>query len=177
MGTMKFSNAVDAIGRELVVYLPAVGNPGAVTVTEAKATATVHLTCNIRGFNPTMEQTKTKKYRHCSKQGFDRLGRVDWSIERPTFIDDPQAADSSVDYPHKALVNGTRGYIMRRRGIDSDPAGFIDFAAGQLYDLFPVQFGERQPVPVAAEEDGQEFEYMQEIAVTGTRIGGTLVAA
>lgn len=177
MGTMKFSAAVDAIGRELVVFLPTVAAPAAVTVTEAKATATVHLTCNIRGFNPTMEQTKTKKYRHCSKQGFDRLGRIDWTLERPTFIDDPQAPDSSVDYPHKALAAGTRGYILRRRGLDADPVGFVDFAADQLYQLFPVQFGERQEVPVAAEEEGQEFEYMQEIAVTGPVIRGKLTTA
>ncbi|GAA1436302.1 hypothetical protein GCM10009616_35750 [Microlunatus lacustris] len=176
MGTMKFSDAVDAIGRELVVFLPTVADPLAVTVTEAKAAATVHLTCNIRGFNATMEQTKTKRYRLCGKQGFDRLGRTDWSIERLTFIDDPQAEDDNPEYPHKSIVPGTRGYILRRRGIEADPADYVDFAADQLYQLFPVQFGERQDVPVAPEEDGQEFEYLQEIAVTGTVVRGKLAA-
>lgn len=176
MGTLQFSPAIDALGREAVVYLPAVADPAAVKLTEANATSSVHLTCNIRGFNPTAEQSKTKKYRHCSKQAFDRLGRTDWTIERPTFIDDPQALDSAAAYPHKALVPGTKGFILRRRGLDTDPGNFVPFAAGQRYDLFPVEFGVQVPVPVAAEEEGQEFEYMQEIAVTAPRVTGALVA-
>lgn len=175
MGTMTFPAAVTALGRESVVFLPAVADPAAVKLTEANATATVHLTCAIRGLNPSAEQSKTKKYRLCSKQGFDALGRTDWTIERPTFIDDPQAEDDDPDYPHKTLVSGTKGFILRRRGLDSEPGNFTAFAVGQLYDLFPVEFGVRVPVPVNPEDEGQEFEYMQEIAVVGPRVEGAIV--
>lgn len=176
MGTQMFSAAIAALGRETVVYLPTVAAQGAVKLTELAAATTVHLTCNIRAFSPTAEQTKTKKYRLCSKQGFDSLGRVDWTIERPVFIDDPQALDSSTDYPHKALVEGTTGFILRRQGLDSSPGNFAAFAVAQRYDLFPITFGVRVPMPVAPEEEGQEFEYGQEIAVTGPRVVGALVA-
>lgn len=177
MATMQFSTAISALGREAVVYLPTVAAPQAVTEAEINAASAIMLTCNWRGFNPTAEQSKTKKYRHCSKQGFDQLGRTDWTIERPTFIDDPQALDTSTGYPHKSLLPGTKGFLLRRRGLDADPAGFEPFESGQRYDIFPVEFGVRVPVPVAAEEDGQEFEYMQEIAVTGTRREGVIAAA
>jgi hypothetical protein len=177
MGTQLFPAAVAALGRETVVYLAAAPtNSAAITVAEANAAATVHLTCVVRGFAPTADQAKTRKYRLCSTQGFDVLGRTDWSIERPTFIDEPQALDNSVTYPHKSLVAGTTGYILRRRGLNTEPGAFTAFAAGQRYDFFPVTFGVRVPVPVNPEEEGQEFEYMQEIAITGQRIEGVLAA-
>lgn len=176
MGTQVFSTAVQALGRESVVFLPTVAAPAAVTVAEANATGSVHLTCNIRGFVANGAQTKTKKYRLCSIQGFDQLGRVDWTIDRPIFIDDPQAADSSTAYPHKSLVSGMSGWILRRRGLASDPGNFTAFAAGQRYDLFQVTFGVRQPVPVQPDQDGQEFEYEQEIAVIGSRYEGVIAA-
>lgn len=177
MGTQVFPVAVNALGRETVIFIPGtVANLAAVTVAEATATATVHLTCAIRGLNANAEQSKTKKYRLCSIQAFDVLGRVEWSIERPTFIDDPQAADTSVSYPHKSIVNGTSGLILRRRGLPTEPGNFTPIAAAQRYDIFPVQFGVRVPVPVNPEEEGQEFEYTQEIAVIGTRVEGVIAA-
>ena len=178
MGSLVFSNAVAALGREAVVHLPTVAVPTAVTLAEANAAGTIHLTCNIRQFNPTADQAKTKKYRLCSKQGFDQLGRIDWTIERVRLIDDPQAvAPFTSTYPHKALVPGTKGNILRRRGFDTDPGNFVPFAAGQIYDLFAVEYGVQVPVPVAPEEEGQEFEYDQEIAVVGPRVVGVIVAA
>lgn len=172
-----FPPAIPALGRETVLYLPTVANPSAVTVTETQAAGAVLLHCAIRAFTVNAEQSKTKKYRLCSKQGFDALGRVDWTIERLVFINDPQALPTAVAYPHKKLVEGTTGYLLRRQGLDSSPGTFVDFAAAQLYDLFPVNFGVDVPMPVAPEEEGQEFEYGQEIAVTGPRAKGALAAA
>lgn len=176
MVTMVFPDSVDALGREAVVFIPTVANPAAVKLTELNAAGAIMLTCAIRTFNATMEQSKTKKMRLCETQGFDSLGRTNWTIERLSFIDDPQAPITDAGYPHKALVNGTSGFLLRRRGLNASVNGFEDFAIGDLYDIFPVQFGSTQPVPVAPEEDGQEFEYMQEVAVKGPRVEGAIVA-
>lgn len=176
MGTLQFAPPVNALGREAVVYLPTVAAPTGVTVAEATATGAIHLTCNIRAFIANAEQAKTQKYRLCSKQAFDVLGRITWSIDRVRFIDDPQALNSSTTYPHKSLTPGTSGYILRRRGLDTDMGNFVAFATTQRYDLFPVQFGVVVPVPVNPEEESQEFEYDQEVAITGVRVEGTIAA-
>ncbi len=175
--TLTFPPSIPALGLETILYMPAVANPAAVTKAETDAAGAVLLSCAIRAFNPTAEQSKTKKYRVCTKQGFDVLGRVDWTIERLVFINDPQALPTSTAYPHKALENGTKGFILRRQGFDSSPGTFVPFAATQLYDIFPVTFGVDVPMPVAPEEEGQEFEYGQEVAITGPRVKGALVPA
>ena len=177
MPSLTFPTGIPALGLETILYLPTVANPQAVTVAETNATGAILLSCAIRMFEATAEQSKTKKYRLCSKQGFDALGRTDWSIARLMFVTDPQALPTSTAYPHKALVEGTRGYILRRQGFDSSPGTFVPLAATQLYDLFPVQFGVDVPTGVAPEEEGQEFEYGQEIAVTGPRAKGAFVTA
>lgn len=175
--TLVFPPAVPALGRESILYMPTVANPAAVTKAETDAVGAILLSCAIRAFNPTADQSKTKKYRVCTKQGFDVLGRVDWTIERLVFINDPQALPTSTLYPHKALVEGTTGFILRRQGLDSAPGSFVPFAASQLYDIFPVTFGIDVPMAVAPEEEGQEFEYGQEVAITGPRVKGTIAAA
>lgn len=174
--SLVFPPAIPALGRETILYLPTVADPSAVKLTEINAAASVLLSCAIRAFNPTAEQSKTKKYRVCTKQGFDVLGRVDWTIERLVFINDPQADVDDVLYPHKALVDGTKGFILRRQGFDSSPGSFVPFAATHKYDLFPVTFGVEVPMAVAPEEEGQEFEYGQEVAITGPRAKGEIVA-
>jgi hypothetical protein len=175
--TLYFPEAVQSLGRETLLYVPTLNEPTAATVDEVTAEGAINISCAIRTFNATAEQSKVKKYRLCSKQGFDSLGRVEWTIDRPSFIDDPQAEDDDEDYPHKALVPGTTGYLLRRRGLDSDPEGFVDWAAGQRYQAFPVEFGVRVPNQVNPEEDGQEFEYEQEIAVIGEVVDGTVTAS
>lgn len=175
--SLVFPPSVPALGRETIIYLPTVANPAAVTLAETQAIGAILLSCAIRAFNPSADQSKTKKYRLCSKQGFDVLGRVDWTVERLVFINDPQALPTSPLYPHKSLVDGTKGFILRRQGFDSSPGTFEAFAAAQLYDIFPATFGIDVPMPVAPEEEGQEFEYGQEVAITGPRTKGVLVAA
>ena len=174
--SLVFPPAIPALGLETILFLPTVANPSAVTKAETDAAGAVLLSCAIRAFNPTAEQSKTKKYRVCTKQGFDVLGRVDWTIERLVFINDPQALVTSSQYPHKALVDGTKGFLLRRQGFDSSPGTFVAFAATQLYDIFPVTFGVDVPMAVAPEEEGQEFEYGQEVAITGPRAKGAIVA-
>lgn len=176
MGTQTFPAAVTALGKESVIYLPAAAALAAVTVAEATATGTIHLTCAIRQFNANAEQASSRKYRLCSIQSFERPGRVDWTIDPITFIDDPQALDSSTTYPHRSLVPGTIGWILRRRGLSSEPGAFTAIAAAQRYDIFTVEWGVRVPVPVNPEEEGQEFEYTQRPFVTGTRIEGAIAA-
>jgi hypothetical protein len=174
--TLYFPEAVQSLGRETLLYVPTLADPAAATVAEVTAAGAINISCAIRTFNATADQSKVKKYRLCSKQGFDSLGRVEWSIDRPSFIDDPQADDDDTDYKHKSLVDGTRGYLLRRRGLDSDPENFTAWAADQLYQAFPVQFGVRVPNQVNPEEDGQEFEYEQEIAVIGEVVNGKVVS-
>lgn len=175
MATLQFPASVAALGNETVLFLPAVADPTAVTLTEVNAVGAIFLSCASRAFDASMTQAKTKKYRACSKQGFDQLGRVDWTIAPITFIDDPQALDTSVDYLHKSIVPDTTGHLLRRRGLNSAPGEFVPFAVAQRYQLFPAKAGERMDNAVNPEEDGQEFEYMQEFAVTGPVIRGALV--
>ncbi|RCK68267.1 hypothetical protein DT076_16595 [Desertihabitans brevis] len=175
--TLYFPEAVNALSRETVLYVPTLADVEAMTTAEATGAGAINITCAIRQFNATATQAKTKKYRLCSKQGFDSLGRVEWTVEQLTFIDDPQADDDDPEYAHKSLVEGTTGYLIRRRGLDSAPGEFVDFAAGQRYIAYPVQFGVRIPNAVNPEEDGQEFEYMQEIGVTGPVVDGVVAGA
>lgn len=174
--TLYFPESVNALGREAVLFLPALASPAAATLAEINGAGAVPLQCAFRMFNTTATQAKSKKYRACSKQGFDSLGRVERTIEAPVFIDNPQAEDDDPEYLHKSLVEGTRGLLLRRRGLDADPDGFVDWAVGQRYTSWPVEFGVRNDVAVNPEEDSQEFEYTQELAVIGEVLNGVVAA-
>ncbi len=174
--SVPYPEGVAALGKETLIFVPTLADPAAATVAELTGVTAINITCAVRGFAMTSTQNKTKKFRLCSLQGTDVLGRVETNIDAPTFIDDPQEEDASVDYPHKSLVAGTTGYLVRRRGLASDPVNFVAPALGQLYRAIPVEFGVRNDVAVNPEDDAQEFEYTQEIAVKGEIIPGVIAA-
>lgn len=174
--TVAYPEGVSALGKEVLTFLPILTTPAAATVAVLNGATAINMTCAVRGFNLTQTQSKTKKFRLCSIQGTDVLGRVEAEIEAPTFIDDPQAPDDDPGYLHKALIPGLTGWLIRRRGLAADPNNFVPYAAGQLYKAIPVEFGVRNDVALNPEDDAQEFEYTQEIAVKGEIIEGEVAA-
>jgi hypothetical protein len=176
MTTVPYPLGVAALGKEVLTFVPTLTDPAAATAAELNGATAINITCAVRGFNMTQTQSKTKKFRLCSIQGTDVLGRVETEIEAPTFIDDPQEPDASPDYKHKSLIPGTTGWLIRRRGLAADPNNYVAYATGQLYKAIPVEFGVRNDVAINPEDDAQEFEYTQEIAVKGEIIEGVVAA-
>lgn len=170
-----FPEGVDAQGNESVIFVPALANPAAPTVAELTGASAINLSCALRGFGSSTEQSSTPDIRLCSREVFESPGRATNSLEDITYVYDPQAAAAAPTNKHyETLKSGVTGFLVDRRGLDSRT---VAVAAAQKVDVFPVKFGPQRRVSVDPSAEGAKFEIIQKPWVTGQVRWDAVVAA
>jgi len=134
--------AVSSNGTVKVVFVPDGGlaAPGKATVAEIKAGTEISCHLTADGFAPNAEEQVSDGRRLCSKQSYDIVGATKWSIDDLKYVYDVQNPSSLTNAAYEALEPGTTGYLIVRWGKDAE----IDWAAGDVVDIFQVRLGERR---------------------------------
>ena len=135
-----FPTGVPADGNVKVAWVPTLADQAAPTAVELNAAGALDITCGIvgGGFTTNADQTTTQDIRLCSRQVFEDLGDVNYTIEAIEYIITPQ--DSTVTGEngiYNTLAPGTTGYIVVRWGKDYASA----FAAADVVDVYHVTLG------------------------------------
>lgn len=154
---------IDAAGNSKLSFVPAIANP-AVGPTVAELTAGTDISCALYTFMPSTTQNTVSRAKYCHRQASQSLGRAATTIEPIEYDYDPQKPDAAEYAYYAALVPGTVGYIVDRRGLD---AKTVAFAADQYVDIYPVQLGERSRVAVDSTAEGDKLRTRQAVAVIG----------
>ena len=135
-----FPTGVPADGNVKVVWVPVLADQEAPTLAEVNATGSMDITCGIvgGGFTTSSDQTTTQDIRLCSRQVFEDLGDVTYSIEDIEYIITPQDKTATGENAiYNTLAPGTTGYIVVRWGKDYAGA----FEAGDIVDVYHVTMG------------------------------------
>lgn len=153
---------IDAAGNSKIVFVKAIANLTAPTLTEIKAGT--DLSCALYGFVPSTEQGTVTRTKYCYKQAAESLGRATTTIEAIEYDYNPQKLDDQDYGYYAALTPGTSGWIVDRRGLDAKTVGF---EADQIVDIYPVTLGARSRVAVDSTAEGEKLRTRQAIAVSG----------
>lgn len=134
-----------ADGNLKVVWVPAIANPDAPTVSELTAQTVVDLSCYLTadGWNPSADEQVISDDRLCDTETYEQPGRASRSLE-VTYIDNTNTAKENEAV--ETLQPGTSGYLVTRSGVPFDTP--ID--AGDLVDVWPVTCGIYQKLPPEA---------------------------
>jgi hypothetical protein len=135
-----FPTGVPADGNVKVAWVPTIADQDAPTATELNAAGALDITCGIvgGGFTTNAEQTTSEDIRLCSRQTFQDLGDISYSIEAIEYIITPQdVSPTGENKIYRTLAPGTTGYIVVRWGTDYADA----FAASDVVDVYHVTLG------------------------------------
>ena len=135
-----FPTGVPADGNVKVVWVPAIADQADPKVSEVTAAGALDITCGIvgGGFTTSADQTTTQDIRLCSRQVFEDLGDVSYSIEEIEYIITPQDSTANGENAiYNTLAPGTEGYIVVRWGKDFATA----LATGDVVDVYHVRLG------------------------------------
>lgn len=139
--------SVPADGSVKVVFVPAIADASAPTVTELNAAGAIDLSCYLTadGLNMSTDEQTVTDDRLCSRQTFEQPGRFSDSME-VGYVYDPQNSTATEDLAYKTLKRGVKGFLVLRWGADYE----ADFAAGDVVDVVPVNWGiQRKQTPEA----------------------------
>lgn len=151
--TAVFPDGVSTLGNETVWWVPSIANP-ATGVRLAELTAGVKIQTAIRGFNPQGTQNSSQDVRLSTKELLENPGRNQVTIDPIEIVYDPQDPDNATKYKaYTSLVPGSSGFIVDRRGLDSEAAA----AATQVVDIYTAKLGARNRVSVDPTQDGGKF--------------------
>lgn len=131
-----------ADGNFKVVWVPAIADTTAPSVTELAAEGALDISCYLTGdgWTPTKEQATIPDPRLCSRQEFGRPGRktpgLSITVIDNTNSDNATDANEAVD----TIVEGAQGYFVERIGVPYED----DFAADQKVSIYPATAGEKQ---------------------------------
>lgn len=162
-----YPEGVSTLGNETVIFVPALADPEAPTVEELTAETAIYLSCALRGFSSSAEQSSVSDVRLCSKEQYESPGRTTVTIDDLTYVYDPQAAgkDQPDNIHYDTLKEGVTGYLIDRRGLDAREDPIED---GQIVDVYPVEMGAQRRVAVdPSGDEGSKFEIIQKAFVTG----------
>lgn len=173
--TVVFPDGVFTAGRERVTFVPALADMSAPSVaTELTGASAVDIGCYlIKGqWNPTAEQATGTDERVCSAQAGTVLGQTTYSIENMQYVYDPQGtADAADNKAYDTLKEGTKGFIIDRRGpLSDDP-----YAAAQKVDVYQVECGVQVRVPISTDA-GDKFKIQQTLAVSPNVVQDAVIA-
>jgi len=163
--TVVYPEGVRARGNESVVFVPAIADLEAPTLTELAATGSANISCFLTGFAPNGSQESQEDRRLCSEQIFEDPGDVQISIDNLVYVYEPQDDGTSpTNKAYNTLKKDVVGYLVDRRGLN---ARTVAFAADQLVDVYPVRLGEQFRVPLDPGQQGGKFQISQKAFVTG----------
>lgn len=164
-------------GRENWKFLPAIASQAAPTLTEINAATGLDITLVAFGSGtgwPTQETNRvTREKRFGDTRVFEQIGDTNTTGGDMVYAFDPQSAANSDGRKFYGMIpEGTKGFLVRRQGIDQA----TDFAASQKVDVYPVEFGPSQPTNVG-EGETSEAAAKCAFAVTGPPSYNVAVAA
>jgi hypothetical protein len=141
-----FPTGVPADGNVKVVWVATIAAQGAPTAAELTAGTTLDITCGVvgGGFTTAADTTTTKDIRLCSRQVFEDVGDIAYSIEAIEYIITPQDVGASGENKiMRTLAPNTSGYIVVRWGMAFETA----MAAAQIVDVYHVTLGPQVKQP------------------------------
>ena len=135
-----FPTGVPADGNVKVVWVPTLAVQAVPTVAELTAASVLDITCGVvgGGFTTGADATTTKDIRLCSRQVFEDLGDITYSIEDIEYIITPQdVTPTGENKIMQTLAPNTSGYVVVRWGMGFEEA----FEAAQIVDVYHVTLG------------------------------------
>lgn len=157
--------AIDGSGTLSIWWVPVLANPATPKLTELSATGSLPLACLLTrdGFGVTATQEKSVDDRICSKQTFQKLGKVTQEFTALKYPYDVQNPTSETNKAYATLVPGTSGYIVVRWTIDNDVAATV----GNKVDVHFVTLGKQNKL--MPEENGSHYA-SQELVQSGNSV-------
>lgn len=167
--TVEIPDYVQAEGNVKAFFVPTVASftsPDASSIEAAGVDISCFLMPDWDG--PTAAQNTGEQRRFCSKQTFDVLGRVKWTLSPLMYTYLPQALGTPGDPAnamYEALAPGNEGVVIIGYGLNPADA----FAAGDVVDLFPVECG-AQMKPARGADEFAPLTVTQTLAVNGIAV-------
>lgn len=146
-------------GHGLVLWVPAIANPDAPTVTELGAAGVVDITYKLfgDGFDHQTEVTKFETTRYTLAQTLENEGTVKDTIT----LKYPYLGTED-DEVRTTLTRGTTGFLVERLAVPNETA----IAAGQLLSIVaPVRAGLQREIP---RTKNTEIGKQQDLLVSGS---------
>lgn len=165
---------VNTLGNEKLAFVPALADPEAPSLIEINGASSIGLSMAARGFAPSGDQGTVQDVRLGSKDVGEVAGRTTPTIESINYVYDPQAvgaADPEAAH-YDGMAPGLLGYLIDRRGLDRE----TPFAVGDVVDVYFVELGSQERVPIDPGADGGQFEYTQKPFVRRRYLDAVLVA-
>lgn len=156
---------VKAEGNLKVAYVPTISNLATPTVIEVTAAGALDISFFLMAgqFKPSGEQARGDDRRVGSKKTYETLGREKNSIDDIVYIADPQAAAATPGNKAMELFqDGVSGYFVVRYGLDAET---VDFAAAQKVDIWAIQLGAQNKVPLDENDEFAKIRITQAVAV------------
>jgi len=172
-----FPTGVSAQGNDSVIWVPALADPSAPTVTELTGAGAINISCALVGFSVSVDQGTFTDTRLCSTQEFDNLGKAKYSIDDLQYVYDPQtvgadpADDDNIAYDN--LTPGLTGFFVHRRGISAK----TDVAADQVVNVYPSELGVQSDVAVDPTAEGDKIKCTQKVGVVAEVLRDVKVVA
>ncbi len=148
-----------ADGNVKVAWVPAIANTAAPTVAEVTAVGALDVSCYLTadGWVPGMDETTISDERLCTQATFERPGRYQRTLSS-RYVENP--GDATYNKAYEKFVPYTNGFFVVRRG----PAYDVAFDEDDLVQVWPVQVGQRSPLPPEA---NSVLKVEQKMHVTG----------
>lgn len=172
--TVVIPSSVTAEGNVNAIFAPAIASMAAPTVLELTATGSVDISAFLMPDwdGPSAAQKKGESRRFASKQSFERLGRVSWTLAELVYTYLPQTAlTDPANKAYAKLTSGIVGFVAIRYGL----ATTVALAAAQKVDVFPVECG-LQRKSVQGSDEFAPLTVLQELGVTGIPVPDAVVA-
>lgn len=153
--------SLPADGNVKVLFVLAIANPEAPTVTELTAGTVLDLTCYLTptGYQPATDEAVINDDRLCSRDTFEKRGRRTNTLQT-MYVGRTQDAAGTDNKAYTTLKEGTKGFFVERWGQDyEDP-----IVATDIVNVRPVELGvqiEMQP------EANSVLKFSQKQFITG----------
>lgn len=172
--TVTIPESVTAEGNVKIVFLPALADPAAPSAAALVASTAVDVSCFLMpdwgGITGTQAVGDDRRF--CSKESYQRLGRITRTVAPMTYTYLPQETDShAANKARAALEEGNTGWLVVGYGVD--PAD--SFTTGDLTRSVPVECGYQNHNAAAADEFAP-LTITQTLGVVGPEVAGTVVA-
>lgn len=172
--TAYFPPGVSSQGKDGWWSVPTVATKTAATTTELGAVGVLQVNLAMRpGFGASGETQRVDDKRLGGLVSYEAFGTTKITLGTITWIDRPQDAAAAVTAKHRdTLTEGTSTNFLNRRGLGAASENFAAWASTQRYVLYPVTMGPQ--IPSAAPDEGGQFEYTQDVIVTGPMVNGVV---
>jgi hypothetical protein len=139
--------SVLADGNLKVAWVPAIADPEHPTVAELTAGGCIDLSCYLTsdGFAPTADEGTVTDDRLCSRQTFEKPGRITDKLDLK-YVYQGQAPTAADNKAKTTLLHLTAGFVVSRWGAAFE----TDFAADDIVDAYPAQCGKQMKQPPEA---------------------------